>query len=58
MKIPPKKIIICIHGLHSHGEKFVLLADKYIKHNWITIAPDLRGHGLSWTSHNERGDIK
>jgi len=59
----PKKIsqssnvIICIHGMHSHGEKFVLFADRFTDLNWITIAVDLRGHGLSWDKVEERGDI-
>lgn len=57
-----KKIIICIHGLHSHGEKFILLADKYIKYNWNTYSIDLRGHGLSWSDDlndgfHDLGDI-
>lgn len=50
-----KKIIICIHGLHSHGEKFILLADKFIKHNWNTYSLDLRGHGLSWSDEPNDG---
>jgi alpha-beta hydrolase superfamily lysophospholipase len=53
----PEKIIVCIHGLHSHGEKFVLLADQFSSLNWCTIAIDLRGHGLSWNTIETRGDI-
>ncbi|QEE17668.1 alpha/beta fold hydrolase [Promethearchaeum syntrophicum] len=55
---PSSKVIICIHGMHSHGEKFVLLADKFVNFNWVTIAVDLRGHGLSWDKFEERGDIE
>jgi alpha-beta hydrolase superfamily lysophospholipase len=44
--------------LHSHGEKFILLADKFIKFNWETYAIDLRGHGLSWTTAEQRGDVE
>ncbi|MHA1775242.1 MAG: alpha/beta fold hydrolase [Promethearchaeota archaeon] len=55
------KIIICVHGLHSHGQKFVLLADYFVRNpntkNWHVFAPDLRGHGLSWNEANIRGDI-
>ena len=51
------KVIICIHGMHSHGEKFVLLADNFEELNWITISVDLRGHGLSWDKFEEIGDI-
>ena len=51
------KVIICIHGMHSHGEKFVLLADNFEDLNWITISVDLRGHGLSWDKIEEIGDI-
>jgi lysophospholipase len=43
--------------MHSHGEKFILLADKFIKHNWNTYALDLRGHGLSWSDWQSFGDI-
>ncbi|HME55118.1 MAG TPA: alpha/beta fold hydrolase [Candidatus Lokiarchaeia archaeon] len=54
----PEKIILCIHGLHSHGEKFVLLADKLIEQeNWLIFAIDLRGHGLSWKTVENKGDI-
>ncbi|MHA1820317.1 MAG: alpha/beta fold hydrolase [Promethearchaeota archaeon] len=53
-----KKIVICLHGLHSHGEKFVILADYFAEKGWITYAPDLRGHGLSWTRSEEKGDIE
>ncbi|GAH99365.1 unnamed protein product, partial [marine sediment metagenome] len=53
----PRKIIICIHGLHSHGEKFVFLADTFSQHNWFTYAIDLRGHGLSWDIPDNKGDI-
>ena len=50
-------IVVCLHGLHSHGEKFVLLADSLLKYNWNVISLDLRGHGLSWESPEQRGDI-
>lgn len=57
----PDKILICLHGLHSHGQKFVLLADyfavKAFPNSIKLIAPDLRGHGLSFNSENPRGDI-
>ncbi|MHA1522512.1 MAG: alpha/beta hydrolase, partial [Promethearchaeota archaeon] len=55
---PPEKIIICIHGLHSHGEKFVLLADYLAKKPWRVFAIDLRGHGLSYNETHKRGDIE
>ena len=55
---PPEKIIICIHGLHSHGEKFVLLADYVAKKPWQVFAVDLRGHGLSYNETHKRGDIE
>jgi alpha-beta hydrolase superfamily lysophospholipase len=55
--IEPEKIIICIHGLHSHGEKFVILADEFVQKNWETYAVDLRGHGLSWIDPKNKGDI-
>ncbi len=53
----PVKNIVCIHGLHSHGEKFVILADEFVKQGWQTFAIDLRGHGLSWHDVGSRGDI-
>ncbi len=55
---PPEKIVICIHGLHSHGEKFVLLADYLAKKPWRVFAMDLRGHGLSYNETHKRGDIE
>jgi alpha-beta hydrolase superfamily lysophospholipase len=61
--VPPpsqkvQKVILCIHGLHSHGEKFILLADKFIKFDWATYAVDLRGHGYSWSETEPRGDVE
>jgi alpha-beta hydrolase superfamily lysophospholipase len=53
----PKKIVVCIHGLHSHGEKFIILADHFVALNWCTYAIDLRGHGLSWNDSKNKGDI-
>ncbi len=53
-----EKIVVCIHGLHSHGEKFIILADRFLKNNWATYSLDLRGHGLSWKNAEERGDIE
>lgn len=55
------KLVVCLHGLHSHGQKFVLLADHLAQFteskSWRVVAPDLRGHGLSWNESNPRGDI-
>ncbi|WP_371802503.1 alpha/beta fold hydrolase [Candidatus Lokiarchaeum ossiferum] len=56
--IPPNRLVLCLHGLHSHGEKFVLLADHLAEYNWEIISLDLRGHGLSWDKPDQRGDIK
>jgi alpha-beta hydrolase superfamily lysophospholipase len=53
----PVKNILCIHGMHSHGEKFVILADEFAHRGWQTFAIDLRGHGLSWQRLDSRGDI-
>src|SRR5271157_271475 len=53
-----EKIVLCIHGFHSHGEKFVLLADEISSHPWDVYAMDLRGHGLSWDNIEDVGDIK
>ena len=55
---PPEKIIICLHGLHSHGEKYILLADYLAKSPWRVYALDLRGHGLSFNETHKRGDIE
>ncbi|UYP47005.1 2-succinyl-6-hydroxy-2,4-cyclohexadiene-1-carboxylate synthase [Candidatus Lokiarchaeum ossiferum] len=56
--LPPNRLVLCLHGLHSHGEKFVLLADHLAEFNWEIISLDLRGHGLSWEKLDQRGDIK
>ena len=61
--IPPElkqaqKIILCIHGFHAHGEKYVLLADQVFDKPWATYAIDLRGHGLSWKTLSDVGDIE
>jgi alpha-beta hydrolase superfamily lysophospholipase len=53
-----EKIVLCIHGFHSHGEKFVLLADELSGHPWDVYAIDLRGHGLSWEKIEDVGDIQ
>src|SRR5271157_765233 len=59
-RVPPENaenLIVCLHGFHSHGEKWAILADQFMDQNWVTCAPDLRGHGLSWRSPGDRGDI-
>ncbi|OLS15204.1 MAG: acylglycerol lipase [Promethearchaeota archaeon CR_4] len=61
--IPPatqltQKVVLCIHGFHSHGEKFVLLADHLFGRTWATYTIDLRGHGLSWKKLEDVGDIE
>lgn len=53
----PEKIVLCIHGLHSHGEKFVLLADHLVVENWFVYSIDLRGHGMSYKNLESRGDV-
>jgi len=55
---PVDKVVVCLHGLHSHGEKFILLADKMGTLSCVVYALDLRGHGLSWNNIEDAGDIK
>ncbi len=61
--VPPEikqvqKVVLCIHGFHAHGEKFVLLADQLFNKPCATYAIDLRGHGLSWKKLSDVGDIE
>ncbi len=53
-----EKLVLCIHGFHAHGEKWVLLADQFFDKPWATYAIDLRGHGLSWKKRSDVGDIE
>lgn len=53
----PESIIICIHGMHSHGESWILMADQLL-HDDVFLgvyAVDLTHHGIS---SGPRGDIE
>lgn len=54
----PEKIVLCIHGLHSHSEKYIIFADRCINKNWGVIGLDIRNHGLSYLKSEKRGDIE
>lgn len=53
----PEAIIICIHGMHSHGESWILMADEMLYNNPFLglYAVDLPHHGVS---SGKPGDIK
>jgi len=50
-----QKVVLCIHGMASHGIFFVQVADQLISSNISTYALDLKHHGRS---SGKRGDIE
>jgi lipase len=52
--------ILCLHGIESHGMRFIGLAQRLPELR--VVAPDLRGHGRSpmdgpWTLEQQLGDL-
>ncbi len=41
----PKMIVLCIHGLTSHGRAYDELADNLARNGYLVVAPDLPGSG-------------
>jgi len=54
--------IVCIHGIESHGLRYVALAQR-LGAGVLVVAPDLRGHGRSikvgpWTLEQQLEDLQ
>jgi lipase len=43
---PSAPVLVCLHGVTSHGGRFVTLAER-LSARYRVLAPDLRGHGHS-----------
>lgn len=43
----PKGVVVLLHGLSEHGQRFKETAQRINEAGWAVVAPDLRGHGLS-----------
>ena len=43
----PNMRVILIHGYTASNKTMFTIADKYYKHGFSVLAPDLRGHGNS-----------
>jgi lipase len=44
---PTAPVLVCVHGVTSHGARFRRLAEERLGHRFRVVAPDLRGHGRS-----------
>ena len=51
----PDRVVVCLHGMVSHGFVFALVADGLVPGGAAVYAPDHRGHGLSGGA---RADVK
>lgn len=51
----PKGVVVLLHGLSEHGQRYAETARRINEAGWITLAPDLRGNGLS---EGPRGAIR
>jgi len=40
-------VVVCLHGVSAHGQRFRKLAEERLAHHFRVLAPDLRGHGRS-----------
>ena len=48
---PNQGVVIVVHGLGAHGDRFSSLAIDLTKNGWAVMAFDLPGHGLSASMH-------
>src|SRR5690606_7306606 len=43
----PRAAALVVHDLGEHGGRYAPLAERLAGHGFVTVAPDLRGHGRS-----------
>lgn len=43
----PQGVVVLLHGLSEHGQRFTETAQRINEQGWSVVALDLRGHGLS-----------
>lgn len=43
----PKGVVVFLHGLTEHGQRYRELGQRLNAQGWSVVAPDMRGHGLS-----------
>ncbi|MBI3383555.1 MAG: lysophospholipase [Aquabacterium sp.] len=43
----PKGVVVFLHGLTEHGQRYKELGQRLNALGWSVLAPDMRGHGLS-----------
>ncbi len=53
----PKAIVLIIHGMCEHKERYIELIEELNKHNFSAIITDLRGHGESINEEYKLGMI-
>ncbi len=51
----PKAVIILLHGMQEHSLRYKAFAEYLNKNDFIVVASDLRGHGLTAPSKNDLG---
>jgi lipase len=59
---PAAPVVVCVHGVTGHGERFKRLAEERWASRFRIVAPDLRGHGRSeheapWTIATHVADL-
>ena len=50
----PRGTVVAVHGYLAHAEQLSHLVRRLLQENWVVVAPELPGHGLSG---GERGYI-
>lgn len=51
----PKAVVLIIHGMQEHALRYKSFAENLNKNDFIVVASDLRGHGLTAPSIEKRG---
>jgi acylglycerol lipase len=53
----PKAVLVILHGMAEHSARYASLIESLHAHDIVVCRFDLRGHGASPPSEQERGDV-
>lgn len=51
----PKAVVVCVHGMQEHQQRYTDLAEYFVKNNYACITYDLPGHGKTAKTEENKG---